>query len=71
MPEVLDKLKQVRSVPGGEEVLLEIDGGINVDTVGDATEYGAQLLVAGSSVFRTNDYAEAIGNMMSKVKCLQ
>ena len=68
---VLEKFKQIRSCPGGEEILLEIDGGINIDTVGDATEHGAQLLVAGSAVFKQDDYAEAIGNMMSKVKCLK
>ncbi len=71
MPEVLEKLKQIRSCPGGEEILLEIDGGINVDTVGMATEHGAQLLVAGSAIFRQEDYAAAIGEMMTQVKCLK
>jgi ribulose-phosphate 3-epimerase len=66
---VLYKYDEIRSLPGGEEVLLEIDGGINVDTIGQATEQGAQLLVAGSAVFKQEDYAAAIENLMSQVKC--
>lgn len=69
--DVLDKFKQIRSCPGGEEILLEIDGGINAETIGDATEQGAQLLVAGSAIFKQSDYAIAMESMMSKVKCLK
>jgi ribulose-phosphate 3-epimerase len=68
---VLEKFDQIRSLRGGAEVLLEIDGGINVDTIGVATEHGAQLLVAGSAVFNHADYATAISKMMSQVKCVQ
>ncbi len=68
---VLEKFHQIRSCPGGTEILLEIDGGINVDTIGDVTEHGAQLLVAGSAVFKQPDYAEAISNLMSRVKCFR
>ena len=69
--DVLEKFKQIRSCRGGEEILLEIDGGINAETIGDATEQGAQLLVAGSAIFKEHDYAAAIENMMSKVKCFK
>lgn len=65
---VLEKYKQIRALPGGEEILLEIDGGINVETIGKATEQGAQLLVAGSAVFKKEDYATAISDLMSQVK---
>jgi len=64
---VLEKYKQIRSLPGGEDVLLEIDGGINVDTIAKATEHGAQLLVAGSAVFKKDNYADAIAELMSQV----
>jgi len=66
---VLQKFQQIRAAPGGKKVLLEIDGGINVDTIAEATEHGAQLLVAGSAIFKHDDYAAAISNMMSQVKC--
>jgi ribulose-phosphate 3-epimerase len=69
--DVLEKFQQIRSCPGGEEIVLEIDGGINAETIGDATEQGAQLLVAGSAIFNHQDYAAAIENMMSKVRCFK
>ncbi len=68
---VLEKLQQIRTRPGGKEILLEIDGGINVETIGEATEQGAQLLVAGSAIFKESDYAGAIAKMMSKVECFK
>lgn len=67
MPEVLDKYKQIRSLPGGESVALEIDGGINVDSVAAATGAGAQLLVAGSAIFKKEDYTKAIEDMMNQI----
>ena len=67
MPEVLDKYTQIRQLPGGDAVALEIDGGINEGTVASATEAGAQLLVAGSAIFKQDDYTMAIENLMSQV----
>ena len=64
---VLDKLGQIRATPGGEDVLLEMDGGINGDTVRKCTDAGAQLLVAGSAVFKQDDYRVAIEAMMECV----
>lgn len=68
---VLTKFEQIRALPGGDDVILEIDGGINLNTIGPATEHGAQLLVAGSAVFKQDDYAAAIEQLMSQVKCLK
>ena len=67
MPEVLEKYTQIRQLPGGDSVALEIDGGINEGTVASATEAGAQLLVAGSAIFKQDDYTAAIENLMSQV----
>ncbi len=39
---------------------IEIDGGINPDTARRAREAGVDILVAGTAIFRTPDYAEAI-----------
>ena len=64
---VLEKYEQIRSLPGGEDVLLEIDGGINADTIAQATDHGAQLLVAGSAVFKKDNYSDAIAELMSEV----
>ncbi len=68
---VLEKYKEIRALPGGEDILLEIDGGINVETIGKATEQGAQLLVAGSAIFKKENYATAISDLMSQIRCSQ
>ncbi len=58
----LDKLRQLRSkLP--REVLLEVDGGVNAETISACGEAGAQLLVAGSAIFRSTDYSEAVARL--------
>jgi ribulose-phosphate 3-epimerase len=58
-PIALERLTQLRR-DFGPELLLEIDGGINVQTVGPATAHGADLLVVGSAIFREADYCQAM-----------
>jgi len=57
IPEVLDKVAAVRKEVDARGLAceIEIDGGINVDTAGDAAAAGADILVAGSAVFRAED----------------
>ncbi|MCP4744945.1 MAG: ribulose-phosphate 3-epimerase [Desulfobacteraceae bacterium] len=58
----LDKIRQVKDMirSKGLNTLIQVDGGVNADTVGAVTESGADVCVAGSAVFNTDDYAEAI-----------
>lgn len=58
----LGKLKELRPLVG-DDVLLEIDGGVHETTIADCTAAGAQLLVVGSAIFKSNDYAAAIGEL--------
>lgn len=58
-PIALERLRQLRS-EFGPDLLLEVDGGINAQTVGPATAHGADLLVAGSAIFREADYCQAM-----------
>ena len=53
MPEVLDKVRQVRAaiVAAGLAVDVEVDGGIDVATASLAAEAGANVFVAGSAIF--------------------
>lgn len=67
-PRALDKLRQAREF-GGPDLLLEIDGGVNVDTIGPCVEAGAELLVAGSAVFKQPDYGVAKDNLLSQINC--
>jgi ribulose-phosphate 3-epimerase len=64
-PEMMEKVKRAqawRDANGGK-LHIEVDGGINAATARLSTENGANVLVAGTSIFRTNDYAAAIRAM--------
>ncbi|MBD3388552.1 MAG: ribulose-phosphate 3-epimerase [Candidatus Altiarchaeales archaeon] len=52
--EVLDKIRSARSVidDQGLRTLLEVDGGVNADTAKSISEAGADVLVAGSYIFK-------------------
>jgi ribulose-phosphate 3-epimerase len=62
MPEVLDKVRRARQlVDAGElRVLVEIDGGINADTIEQAAAAGVDCFVAGSAVYGAHDPAKAV-----------
>ena len=51
MPAAIDKIAEVRKLIGGREVLIEVDGGIGPDNAGLVARAGADVLVAGTSIF--------------------
>ena len=59
---LLDKIKDVRDriTKSGRQIDLEVDGGINADTAKQVIAAGADVLVAGTAVFKEKNYAEAI-----------
>lgn len=61
IPESIDKVKEVRRLLDnkGLETDIEIDGGINLDNVASVIEAGANIIVAGSAVFK-GDAAENV-----------
>lgn len=65
MPETMASVRAVRQMieESGRVIELEVDGGINAQTVITASEAGADVFVAGSSVFRASDRGEAIRNL--------
>ncbi len=62
MPEVLPKVREARRLveAGHLQLFLEVDGGINADTIEQAAEAGADVFVAGSAVYGADDPAQAI-----------
>ena len=61
-PEMMDKVRQAkqwRDANGGK-LHIEVDGGIKPETARVAIENGANILVAGTSIFRAPDYGQAI-----------
>ncbi|OBG33604.1 ribulose-phosphate 3-epimerase [Mycolicibacter virginiensis] len=65
IPEVLSKVRAVRKlVDSGElNILVEIDGGINADTVEQAAEAGVDCFVAGSAVYSAADPGAAVESL--------
>lgn len=59
---LLDKIKAVRDkiTRSGRAIDLEVDGGINADTAPQVIQAGADVLVAGTAVFKEKDYSQAI-----------
>lgn len=59
---VLDKVKEIRSIIDEKNLNchVEIDGGINAETVIAAKAAGANVIVAGSGIFKAEDRAAAI-----------
>lgn len=65
MPEQLEKVRALRSVidQNDLDVVIEIDGGINAETIAQAAEAGVDAFVAGSAVYGEADPAAAIENL--------
>ncbi|MFC9994261.1 ribulose-phosphate 3-epimerase [Nocardia sp. NPDC127526] len=69
IPHVLDKARTVRRlVDAGElRLVVEIDGGINMNTIEQAAEAGIDCFVAGSAVYGTADPAATVEALRQKV----
>ena len=62
----LDKLRKAREIIGLRNIMLEVDGGVTEDNSALIKEAGANVLVAGSSVFSKTDKRAAIENLRKK-----
>jgi ribulose-phosphate 3-epimerase len=69
IPDVLDKVRAVRKLidATGKPIRLEIDGGVKVDNIGEIARAGADMFVAGSAIFGSQDYAGTIGAMRAAI----
>ena len=65
--EALGKVVELRRRLG-EEALIEVDGGVNAETVEDAARSGANVIVAGSAVFKKTDRAAIIDTLRKKAE---
>ena len=59
------KLRQLRALcfERGVEPLIEVDGGVGMDNVADVCAAGANVIVAGSAVFRSDDPAKVVEDL--------
>ena len=57
IPAALEKIKKISALIGDRPIEIEVDGGVVPDNAKKLVAAGANVLVAGSAVFRTPDYA--------------
>lgn len=57
IPAQLEKMRRIKQMIGGRPIELEVDGGVNPETAKLCRAAGADVLVAGSAVFGSKDYA--------------
>jgi ribulose-phosphate 3-epimerase len=67
IPESLAKLRQARSLIGGRPIDLEVDGGVSVENAKALADAGADVFVAGTSIFSGND-AETYASRIAAIR---
>lgn len=70
IPTMLSKIRACRKMIDEikPSVLLEVDGGVNEQTIDDVVDAGADVFVAGSAVFAGGDYAANIQKLKSRMR---
>ena len=63
----LEKIQRIRNMIGDRPIELEVDGGLSSETAASVVKAGADVLVAGSAVFNSDDYATAIGALRNAI----
>jgi len=65
IPSVVPKIEAVRKTIDERQlpVLVEVDGGVKTDNIALVVRAGAEVIVSGSGIFKTSDYAETIRQM--------
>lgn len=66
-PVALEKLSALRGQVS-PDVLLEVDGGVNLSTIRNCSQAGATLFVVGSAIFGESDYAAAIRDLDGQLR---
>lgn len=73
IPAVLTKLREARAridawmQAGGQEIVLQVDGGVKIDNIAEIRAAGADTFVAGSAIFGKPDYAGIIKAMREQI----
>ncbi|MBI4777034.1 MAG: ribulose-phosphate 3-epimerase [Deltaproteobacteria bacterium] len=65
IPNVLQKIERLKQTISdkGLNVLVEVDGGVDLGTIGSVARAGADVFVSGSGIFNSRNYAETIRSM--------
>ena len=60
IPAMLEKIREIRDMVGGRNIDIEVDGGVTKANAAEIVRAGANVLVAGSAIFKSKDYAAEI-----------
>jgi len=65
----LAKIKALRQMIQSKDLktLIQVDGGVNEKTIADVAAAGADIFVAGSAIFGSDDYSKTIGSFREKI----
>jgi ribulose-phosphate 3-epimerase len=69
IPGSLDKIRELRRTIQSRDLQtqIEVDGGVNEDTIADIAAAGADIFVAGSAIFGSRDYKKTINCFREKI----
>ncbi|MFC1862808.1 ribulose-phosphate 3-epimerase [Thermodesulfobacteriota bacterium] len=69
IPSVIPKIERLRKMidERGLNIEIEIDGGVNPDTINSVSKAGGDVFVAGSAIFKSKNYADTIRIMRERM----
>ena len=70
LPETMDKVRRARQLvsTGHLRLFIEVDGGIDLDTIEQAAKAGADVFVAGSAVYNADNRAAAVEGLRRQAR---
>ncbi|CAH7402930.1 ribulose-phosphate 3-epimerase [Vibrio chagasii] len=73
IPATLDKLREIRRRINqtGRTIRLEVDGGVKVNNIKEIADAGADMFVAGSAIFDSEDYQQTIDALRAELAKLR
>ena len=63
MKDAAEKIKTVRKI-AGDDLIIQVDGGINDETAKICAQYGANCFVAGNYVYKNEDIKKAVISLL-------
>ena len=68
LPSSYDKIARLKALVG-DRAQIEVDGGVDVETVGGCAKAGAEIFVAGSAIFHAQDPVQAFHQIAAAAVC--
>ena len=56
----IEKIREIRKIIGNRDIDIEVDGGVNLKNAKELKNAGANILVSGSTIFKSENYQKTI-----------